>query len=403
MFLAYVQESASADKKEVRFIWLADFTGPYAGPHASTTKGIEAFVKWANDTNYVEGIRFSLDKYDTRTDVGIAVNAFHTAMGKKPRPLFTTGGWATPIALAIKPLAEREEIPCIDAAPSRPVLIPPAWTLSLSPPQEGQFASAAGWIIKNWKPNSEVEFIKRHYKNRPPKLGLIAWDNSYGRSLDQKESRDYIKKVGVEYVGAEYIPMSPLDTTPQLSRLKEKGVDFLYVGAYAPTHQVIVKDTVKLGIRDDFMHIGMQIDELAELKGFVGDLANGIANLTIWPPDTEGLPSGLVELLSKQKMVSVPAYNTGVEWGDLAAYVIRRTIERVGMDKLDGKSCWYTLMHETKNVKLMGCVSPHTFGPNKLYAVDLMAMYYIKDGKVTLLAKDIYCPDLHPGGKDVVK
>ncbi|MDY6880987.1 MAG: hypothetical protein SV686_12130 [Thermodesulfobacteriota bacterium] len=67
---------------------------------------------------------------------------------------------------------------------------------------EGQFGGTAKWIKENWKADSKVEYIRRKYESRNPRLAILGWDNAFGRAFDRKEPRDYVKKVGVDFVGA---------------------------------------------------------------------------------------------------------------------------------------------------------------------------------------------------------
>ncbi len=214
--------SAERAKKEVRIIGFFDLTGPYSAHHALLMKGIKTFIDWANQTNYIPGVEIRHDIYDTGCDMGKIVAAYQLATSTKPAPVLTNGGMAAPTILAVKPLAKRRLIPCIDGSSARPIVRPASWTFSVQGSYEGMIGSVGDWLKANWKPDSKVEWIRENYQKRNPRMGIIGWDNAFGRAFDQKESRAYLEHIGVDFVGSEYIPLTPSDTSAQLIRLTKK-------------------------------------------------------------------------------------------------------------------------------------------------------------------------------------
>lgn len=393
-----------AAKDKVRIMWLNDLTGPYAGIHSQIASGIEAFVDWANEKEYIPGVELVVDIYDHGMDIGKAIAAFNVGLSKNPRPVISTAGLTTPTALALKPLAKREKIPLIDGASARPILVPPGWVVTTNTCYEGQFCGTGKWIADNWKEDSKVDFIRRKYENRKPRYAIIGWDNAFGRSFDQKETRAYLKHIGVDFIGAEYIPMSPTDTTPQLLRLREKGMDFAFMVMYPNAGAVVLKDSAKLGMEKSYMQIGFQIYSLKDIKKYVGDLGNGVGMLSGYAFDPAYLPPGLQKRYAKLKgKTDIQSFTGAITYLDTMSEVIRRTIKRVGIKKLTGEECWKTMMTNFKGYHPHGYLSPMTFGPKRLIGPDRMYLLQLQDGEINVLQKDVYTPDLLPGGRDVVK
>ena len=242
MLTCPVSADAEKGEKDVRIIGFFDLTGPYSAHHALLIKGIKTFVEWVNQTNYVPGVNIIHDIYDTGCDMGKTVAAYQLATSRKPAPVITTGGLASPTILAIKPLAKRRRIPCIDGSSARPIVRPASWTFSVQACYEGMIGSVGDWIKANWKPDSKVEWIREHYEDRNPRFAIMGWDNAFGRGFDQKEGRAYLKHIGVDFIGAEYVSITPSDTSAQLMRLKKKNVDFIFFGMYPSSHALILKD-----------------------------------------------------------------------------------------------------------------------------------------------------------------
>jgi hypothetical protein len=85
---------------------------------------------------------------------------------------------------------------------------------------------------------------------------------------------------------------------------------------------------------------------------------------------------------------------------DIYAEVTRRAVNKVGVNNVDGQAAYDALTH-MKDFKPVGYHSTVSFTKTKLQGPDFVVMYQIQNGKSVLVEKDIYVPDLLPGGKDV--
>ncbi len=279
--------SAHADKKDVRILGLWDLTGPYAGGHQLALKGAKDYFKWANENNYIPGVNLQYEIYDHGADVGKCVAAYQMAVNKEPKPVLSCGGFTSPTVLAIKPLAKRYRIPAIEGSTARNTILPPGWYFGIMGSYEGMVGACGDWIVANWKADSDSEWIRKHYEKRRPRMGIIGWDNAMGRAFDQKETRDYLKKIGIDFVGSEYIPVSPSDCSAQILRLiKKQKADFVYFGMYPGSHALVLKDAERLGIRDDFKDFLFWYGNIMQVQQHAGDLAEGTMHLTAFKVNT---------------------------------------------------------------------------------------------------------------------
>ena len=391
-------------KKDVRWIIMADETGPYSGLHSLGMKAGINFVKWANETNYIPGVNIIIDKYDHGSDLGKGVSAYQLAVSKKLKPILSNGGFSSPMILALKPLAKRRRIPLLDGSAARNVLRPAGWAFSMQPSYEGSIGAAGDWIIANWKPDSKYAWIRKNYERRKPRFAIIGWDNAFGRGFDQKEGRDYLRSKGVDFVGAEYIPVSPSDTSAQVLRLvKDKKADFIYFGMYPSSHAVILKDAQRLGLRDKFQDIAFCSDSIALVNKYAKGLGEGSLQLTIFnsDPNTFKEPLKTIWERSGYKADLAGLFINITGYYDFYSEVTRRAIKKVGIDNIDGRVIYDVLM-EIENFTPMGYLSSFSFSKTKLAGPDTLSMYQIQNGKLVLMDTDIYVPDILPGGKDVV-
>ena len=396
------------DKVTYRVIGLYDLTGPYSALHQLAVKGIKDFVVWANNEPgyFPQGVQWSHEIYDTGMDMGKAVAAYQMACSKKPEPIITTGGLASPTVIAIKPLAKRKKIPCIDGTSARPIMVPPAWTFSILGCYEGIAAAAAQFLKDNWREDTPVDRIRERYKEangRKPRFTVIGWDNAFGRAFDLKETRDYVNKIGVEWVEPEYVSLSASDTTPQIMRLVERGADMIYFGMYPNTHAAILKDAERVGVRDKFQDMCFWSDDIIQLTKYAGELVNGTLMLTGWKMVIDEWPQVFREMFRKTGLSEDLAlgYSLGIAWFDIYAETIRRAVKQVGADNVKGPVIYDVLTNMT-DYSPLNCNSKISYTETKRFGADTASVYQNQNGRIIKVRESIYVPDLLPGGKDVV-
>jgi ABC-type branched-subunit amino acid transport system substrate-binding protein len=321
-----------------RLINLGDATGPYAVTIGPQLDGAKDFAKWANETNYLPGITLDIRSYDHGLKVESAVALYKEAVTSSPAPVLTNGCLWSTVAPTIAGFAKQNKIPVIDATALREVVIPPGWFWGYQPSYEGQVGAYVNWIVDNWKADSKIPWIQKHYENRKPRLALVSWDISLGRANESAEAKCYAISKGVEWVGAEYVPMTVGDVTPQLSRLKDK-VDFIYIGMFGSAWQAVLKKAAELGMRDQFIDCGTSYFSPPEIAKFTPDLVNNNSCLAIFVADWSLYPKQIQDAQAKTKYPKeFGSYAVGWYWGDLATEALRQTAKRVGTDKITGQA-----------------------------------------------------------------
>jgi len=399
----YVQ---SAEKVDIHINTMLDLTGPYSGTHQLEAVGFKQYAKWANEKEIVPGANIVLDIVDTGAEVSKGIVAFQMAASQKHRAVVSTGGHTSNVAISLKQIARRLKIPIYGGGETRAMVVPPGWSFGHQASYEGQVSACAQWAKDNWKPDSKDPWIRKHYENRNPRFAILGWDNAMGRAFDQKETRDYLKKIGVDYVGSEYIPMSPSDTSPQLLRLvQEKGVDFIYFGMFPSTIAVVLKNAEGLGLREEFQDFSFWASSIIQLHHYAGDLANRSMMLTGYKIDpAEWEIPYFVDQYKKTKapLVAAAIYAGGASFMSVKFEAIRRAALKVGVDKVDGKAVYNALIN-MKAFKPSLYHSTVGFSETKRVGADTAVMYQLQKGKLAVIARDLYVPDLLPGGKDVVK
>ncbi len=94
-------------------------------------------------------------------------------------------------------------------------------------------------------------FIKQKWQgNRPPRIGILCTDLPSWRVIGKPGQMDaYVKSVGGELVGIEFIPVLITDMSVQLNRLAmEKKADCIFLIGVLTQTVVMAKDLQRLGI-----------------------------------------------------------------------------------------------------------------------------------------------------------
>jgi len=74
-----------------------------------------------------------------------------------------------------------------------------------------------------------LDYIRAIHKGKAaPKVGLLTYNNAYGRSIHQP-SRDYARKAGVQIVAVEEFPPKTVDLTTELLRLQKAGAEYIFI------------------------------------------------------------------------------------------------------------------------------------------------------------------------------
>lgn len=392
---------------------LADATGPYAVTVGPQLNAMKDFGKWVNETNYIPGVKLDVKAYDHGLKMEQCVALYKEAVTTTPAPILTNGGLWSSAAATLAGFAKQNKIPIIDTTPLKEVVIPPGWFFGYQPAYEGQVGAYIDWIVDNWKADSKIPWIKKHYQNRKPRLALMSWDITLGRANESAEVKCYAASRGVDWAGAEYVPMTVGDVTPQLTRLKDK-TDFIYVGMFGSAWQAVLKKAAEMGIRDQFMDVGPAYFSPIEIAKFVPELANNNGAVQIFVAGYDDLPRFIQQ---NHDALGYPrdfmSYAAGYTMGDLMAEAIRKTVDKVGANKVTGPAIYEAICAGAiTNFTPMSLRVPVTFSNNeklvKMDGADAVIVSVIQGwdaskgpAEKSYISQEMKVPALLPGGKDV--
>jgi len=125
--------------------------------------------------------------------------------------------WGAGEGLAAKPIVQKYKIPTINYSTSWEILEKPVDYMYLP---FGSYKMDCQAVL---------EYIKAvHTGPEAPKVGLLTYNNAYGRSI-HAPSREYAAKLGIELVAVEEFPPRTVDLNTELLRLQKKGARYVFI------------------------------------------------------------------------------------------------------------------------------------------------------------------------------
>ncbi len=125
--------------------------------------------------------------------------------------------WGAGEGLAAKPIIQQYKIPTINYSTS--------WEI-LEAPIDYMYLPFGSYRMDCY---AVIDYILTIHKGKePPKIGLLTYNNAYGRSIHQP-TQEYAAGKQVDIVAIEEFPPKTVDLTTELLRLKQKGAEYVFM------------------------------------------------------------------------------------------------------------------------------------------------------------------------------
>ena len=191
-----------------------NMTGPASTWGQFHAKGQQDYFRYVNEVKGgVAGNRIEMSLVDTAYKVPEAVAAVRKFAVQEQVDMIAT--WGAGEGLAAKPIIQTYKIPTINYSTS--------WEI-LEPPIDYMYLPFGSYKMDCY---AILDYIRAIHKGgAPPRVGLLTYNNAYGRSI-HRPSREYAKKVRIEIVAVEEFPPKTVDLTTELLRLQKKGAQYI--------------------------------------------------------------------------------------------------------------------------------------------------------------------------------
>ncbi|MBU2549310.1 MAG: ABC transporter substrate-binding protein [Proteobacteria bacterium] len=374
------------EAKEAYYLSLSDFTGPIAGLALAGSQGEEDYFKYFNDQGGYKGVTVKYIGVDTRYDVARALSAYKRY--RKTPHLLLVNTISTGLGKAIYPLIVRDKL--INLTPGDGEFQAKlSRTFIYSTPYQDGFAATLDWVLEDWKKKG---------KSGAPVVGLISWDNPYGRE-PYRGGKEYAEKIGIKLLDPELFPPGSLKHDVWLNRLAKNGANYVYVGGVDPTQTNVIRDAYALGLTKDIqfmtdywgpdMGVGVK-DHPKELEGSI------IVNCFIRGTDARSHPLG-TKLWQQYRKKSVDemvsAYYIGLSHAMHYVAGMKIALDAGGFEKLDGDAMYQAYQQLHGKELTQGITGKTDYSPTSRRMSRYVKFYQVTGGKVVPVTDWRMAPD----------
>lgn len=207
---------AVAQTKSVKVGAAINLTGPASTWGQFHEKGQRDYFRYVNEVKGgVAGHKIDMITVDTAYKVPEAQAAVQKFVLQDKVDMIAT--WGAGEGLAAKPIVQRYKVPTINYSTS--------WEL-LEKPVDYMYLPFGSYKMDCY---AILEYIKAIHKGKePPKVGLLTYNNAYGRSI-HAPSKEYAAKLGIDLVAVEEFPPRTVDLNTELLRLQKKGAEYIFI------------------------------------------------------------------------------------------------------------------------------------------------------------------------------
>ena len=363
-------------------------TGAFAEDTAAALAANEDYIKYVNETKKLAPWREEKRPADItlevmwRDDELKASKAMTIYEELKAKGMLVFRVSSSPAALALTDRLHEDRIGAVSMASGSYLLKPPQTIFPHYPIYTDSSAAIADWFLENWK------------EARKPRVAYLTADNAMGRSVVVPELTNYLKEVGYDFVGSQFVPLVP--TTPpttQLLWLKKNKVDLTCGVMIDPGSQPTIKEAVRLDMGPHLGHkitFGFATPTHLEvmIRAMGGKLSEGVAVAGDFPPrDDPGLGMKFLHELQDRyrpdKKIIHTIYVQGMLESMIQVEALRLALQKVPFDKLKSVDVLEQGFHRIKNLDTGGLSNtPLTYGKGDVEGIDGVRVDQVQNGKI---------------------
>jgi hypothetical protein len=382
----------SADAKTLYLGGTYAITGPYAEDTKVILAAYEDYAKYVNETKKMAP--WSKEKFPA--DINLEVlwrddelqppKALSIYEELKAKGILVYRISSSPVALALKDRMNKDGMGATGMVSGPFLMTPPQTIFTLYPIYTDCMAAVADWFKANWK------------EKRKPRVAYLTADNAMGKAIIIPKMEAYLKKLGFELVGSQFVPLIP--TTPpttQLMWLKENKVDLALGIMIGPGTEATIKEAVRLDMGPDRGHkivfavSNSHLDVM--IKSMGPELSHGVVIPGDMPPkdyQCDGIKffSELQNKYRPDKRISHIMYAFGMVEVMIQVEALRLALQKVPFEKLTPAEVLKNGFQRIKNFntgELTG--TPLTYGPGQIEGCGSVVLWQAQKGKVVKIGR----------------
>lgn len=369
-------------------VWLrgsAAMTGIYSGSLLPASEALKEAVELVNKDGGIDGVTWKVELLDDGGDVARATANYEQLKAKEPKStmmvLITTSG----VAEALKERFNEDKIVCMLPSGSETALYPAGNSFCIVISHPDGFGFFCDWLAKT--------------QPKPIKLGFCNWDSTFGRSVLTDECLNYAKSKGIEVVATELFPITQMDVSTQLTKIKDKGANWVFTNTLGFGTLVVLKSASAIGLigKMNFAggHFSVDYDVNRTVGPIIGEGFVGPHSAVTWDETDNPYVAErrqAFEAAKRPEEQRAQPYLLFKGWFRYVADIYEAAIDDVGWDKLDAEALKKQIV-KTKNRDLGWTILTFTADkPETIHA----RMVQFKGGKVLPITDWGVAPDLRP-------
>jgi len=304
--MALAVSTAWAD--DIQVATVGPITGQYASFGEQMKRGAEMAVKDINAAGGVLGQQLALNVGDDACDPKQAVAVANQMVSKGVK--FVDGHFCSGSSIPASKVYEEEGILQITPASTNP-----------------KFTDEGGWNVHRVCGRDDAQglvaggFLAKHYGDK--KIAILNDKSAYGKGLAD-ETKKALNAAGVTEAMNESYTAGEKDYTALVSKLKEGGIDVVYVGGYHTEAGLILRQLREQGSKAQLVSgDALVTDEFWTITGPAGE-----GTLMTFAPDPQQFPTAMAVVKEFKDSGYNPEGYTLYTYAALQAY--KQAAEAVG-------------------------------------------------------------------------
>jgi branched-chain amino acid transport system substrate-binding protein len=358
--IVFIVTQTKKEPGEVKIGTIFALTGDAAKYGERAKKGVELALEEINAKGGIRRKKVKIIYEDSQGDPQKAVSSFQKLVDID-KVKFIIGPLSSPEVLAIAPIAEKKKVIILTPTASAP-----------------QITHAGDYIFRNvmsdiFDGEALAVFVFRNLKKK--KAGIIYINNDFGIGLKESFKKKF-DALGGSVVVEESFERRDMDFRTQLTRIKAKNVEVLFVVGYAEMGQVL-RQIKEMGIKTQIVSLSMFEDP--EILKVAGDAAEGVYyTYRVFDPKSEEPVIQQFTKRFKEKYKEDPDIFSALSYD--AMRIFAHALEKGGIDIEGCKKA----LHGVKNFP--GVVGRTTFDTNG-DVIKPIGIKMVKNGKFVWIDK----------------
>lgn len=289
------EEQAAAGATPLRIGIIESVTGPAASYGDAHNKGTRLAVEEINKAGGFNGVPLEVHGEDDKSDPATSINAAKKLITQRKVDAIV-GSAASLVTIAFSKENEKYKVPLVNGMAGSPIITEQGFQYT--------------WRIKITDNQLDTKAIEHYVQNKNArKVAFLAENSDYGKP-PTKAAADRARELGAEVVAYEEYNRGETDFKAQLTNIRDRAPDVLFVHGYYTEGSIIARQIRELGLKTQLIvNEGQGVPKFQELAGAA---AEGAVFPTTWLPGLSDARSKQFETAYQARYNSLPgAFDAG--------------------------------------------------------------------------------------------